>query len=172
LNKVQKKELIDELHVKFVSAKAAILTEYKGLTVAQITELRNELRKSQVEYKVVKNTLAIRAAAGTDKESLTGHLNGPTGLVLGFGDPVAPAKAIMEYAKKQEKLKVRVGVVEGQFADVDALKAIASLPSREELLSRMAGTFQAPASKMARLLNATVAQLGYALSALKEKKVS
>lgn len=170
MNKDQKKVLIDELHGKFVSAKAAILTEYKGLTVAQITELRNELRKSQVEYKVVKNTLAIRAAAGTDKESLTSHLNGPTGLVLGFGDPVAPAKAIMEYAKKQEKLKVRVGVVEGQFADMDALKAIASLPSREELLSRMAGTFQAPASKMARLLNATVAQLGYALSALKEKK--
>ncbi len=120
MNKVQKKELIDELHGKFVSAKAAILTEYKGLTVAQITELRNELRKSQVEYKVVKNTLAIRAAAGTDKESLTGHLNGPTGLVLGFGDPVAPAKAIIEFAKKQEKLKVRVGVVEGQFADFDA----------------------------------------------------
>ncbi len=170
MNKDQKKELIDELHGKFVGAKAAILTEYKGLTVAQITELRNELRKSQVEYKVVKNTLAIRAAAGTDKESLTGHLNGPTGLVLGFGDPVAPAKAIIEYAKKQEKLKVRVGVVEGQFADFEALKAIASLPSREELLSKMAGTFQAPASKMVRLLNATVARFGYALSALKEKK--
>ena len=170
MNKVEKKVLIDELHGKFQDAKAAILTEYKGLTVAEMTELRNELRKAQVEYKVVKNTLAIRAAAGTDKESLKEHLNGPTGLVLGFGDPVAPAKAIMEYAKKREKLKVRVGVVEGQFADVDALKAIAALPSREELLSRMAGTFQAPASKMARLLNATVARLGYALSSLKEKK--
>jgi large subunit ribosomal protein L10 len=170
LNKVEKQELIDELHGKFQTAKAAILTEYKGLTVAEITDLRNELRKSQVEYKVVKNTLAIRAAAGTDKESLTGHLNGPTGMVLGYGDPVAPAKAIIEYAKKREKLKVRVGVVEGQFVDVDALKAIASLPSRTEMLSKMAGTFQAPSSKMVRLLNATVARLGYALSALKEKK--
>lgn len=170
MNKEQKKELIDELHEKLMGAKAAILTEYKGLTVAEITELRNELRKNQLEYRVVKNTLAIRAAKGTAVEKLSSYLEGPTGWVLGFGDAVAPAKAVTEYAKKRQKLKVKIGLIEGQFADEGALKAIAALPSREALLSRMAAGFQAPASQMARLLNATVARLGFALTALKEKK--
>jgi large subunit ribosomal protein L10 len=170
LRKEQKQELIEELHGKLMDAKAAILTEYKGLTVAEITELRNELRKGQLEYRVVKNTLAIRAAKGTAAEALTGHLQGPTGWVLGFGDAVTPAKVVTEYAKKREKLKVKVGLIEGQLANEAALKSIAALPSREVLLSMMAAGFQAPASKMVRLLNATVARLGYALTALKEKK--
>jgi large subunit ribosomal protein L10 len=170
LKKEQKQELIDELHGRLKDAKAAILTEYKGLTVAEITELRNELRKDQLEYRVIKNTLAIRAAKGTAAEKLEAYLQGPTGWVLGFGDAVAPAKAVTDYAKKREKLKVKVGIIEGQVADAAALKAIASLPSREVLLSQMAAGFQAPASKMVRLLSATVARLGYALTALQEKK--
>ena len=170
MNKAQKQEEINELKAKFQAAKSAILTDYKGLSVAEITALRNELRKSQVEYRVVKNTLAIRASEGTSVEKLRDHLQGPTGLVLGFGDPVSAAKLVMEYARKQEKLKVRVGLVEGQVADAAALKAISMLPSREGLLSMMAAGFQAPASKLARLLNASVARLGYALTSLKDKK--
>jgi len=170
LKRDEKQGLIDELHQKLSNAKAAIITEYKGLTVAEITELRNELRKSQLEYRVVKNTLAIRASAGTAAEKLKDYLVGPTGLVLGYGDPVTPAKAVTEFAKKRDKLKIKFGVIEGQLADEKQLKAIASLPSREQLLSQMAASFQAPATQMARLLNATVARLGYALSALKEKK--
>ena len=170
MKKTEKQEQIDELHKKFEAAKATILTEYKGLTVAEMTELRNDLRKSQLEYRVVKNTLAIRAAKGTYAEKLTEYLQGPTGLVLGFGDPVAPAKVVTEFAKKREKLKVKVGIIEGALADEKQLKAISNLPSREQLLSQMAAGFQAPASKMARLLNATVARLGYALNALKEQK--
>ncbi|MHB8173978.1 MAG: 50S ribosomal protein L10 [Nitrospirota bacterium] len=170
MNKNEKQELIDELRVKFEAAKAAIVTEYKGLTVSEITEFRNELRKNQLEYRVVKNTLAIRAAAGTSAQKLSEYLQGPTGLVLGFGDPVAPAKAVTEFAKKRDKLKVKIGIIEGQLASANELKAIAALPSREQLLSQMAAGFQAPASKMVRLLNATVARLGYALAALKEQK--
>lgn len=170
MNKAQKKEVVRELNGKLATAKAAILTDFKGLTVSEISELRRELRKVGVEYRVVKNTLTKLAAAGTDAEKLNSHLQGPTGLVLGFDDPVAPAKALMDFAKKQQKLTVRVGLVEGAIADLDQLKAIAALPSRDELLSRMAAGFQAPASKMARLLNATVARLGYALTALKDKK--
>jgi len=170
LKKDEKQGLIDELHVKFESAKAAILTDYKGLTVAEVTELRNDLRKARLEYMVVKNTLAKRAAVGTEAEKLTAYFEGPTGLVLGFGDPVTPAKAVMDYAKKQDKLKIRVGIIEGTLADANALKAIAALPSREALLSQMAAGFQAPATKLARLLNATVARLGYALTALEAKK--
>jgi ribosomal protein L10 len=170
LKKDQKQVLIEELHGKFGKAKATIITEYKGLSVAEMTEFRNELRKNQLEYKVIKNTLAIRAAEGTEAAKLRDYLSGPTGLVIGYGDPVTPAKTVIEYAKKKDKLKVRYGVIEGQLADEAALRAIASLPSREQLLSRMAAGFQAPASQMVRLLNATVAQLGYALTALKDKK--
>jgi len=170
LNKAQKKEVIDELHGKFEKAKAAILTEFKGMTVAEITAFRNELRKSSLEYSVVKNTLAIRASAGTDAEKLKGYFEGPIGLVLGFADPVSPVKAVVEYSKKLDKLKVKVGLIEGQIAEASELKAIALLPGREELLSRMAAGFQAPATQMARLLSATVARMGYALTALKDKK--
>ncbi len=170
MNRTQKKEVVKELNGKLSTAKAAILTDFKGLTVAELGELRSELRKVGVEYRVVKNTLTKLAAAGTDAEKLGAHLQGPTGLVLGFDDPVAPAKAVMDFAKKQQKFTVKVGLVEGTLADIEQLKAIAALPSREDLLSKMAAGFQAPASKMARLLNATVARLGYALTALKDKK--
>jgi len=170
LKKEQKQELVKELHGKLETAKATILTDFKGLSVAEVTEFRNELRKAQLEYKVVKNTLAKRAAAGTAAEKLSSFMEGPTGMVIGFGDPVAPAKAVVDYAKKQDKLKVKVGVIEGTFADSAMLKAIASLPSREVLLSQMAAGFQAPASNMARLLYATVARMGYALKALEAKK--
>jgi len=172
LNKTQKQEVVNELNGKLSSAKAAILTDFKGMSVAEITEFRNELRKSGVEYRVVKNTLTKRAAAGTSAEQLDSYLNGPTGLVMGFDDPVAPARAVMAFAKKQQKLTVKVGLVEGTVASIDQLKAIAALPSKPELLSTMAAAFQAPASKMVRLLNATVAQLGYALTALKDKKTA
>ncbi|HEX9861166.1 MAG TPA: 50S ribosomal protein L10 [Nitrospirota bacterium] len=178
MNKEQKQEIVKELHDKFGSAKAAILTDFKGLTVAEVTEFRSELRKANIEYKVVKNTLAKLAASGTSAEKLGSHLNGPTGIVLGYEDPVAPAKAVMEFlkkmelAKKQDKFSVKVGIIEGSLASADQLKAIASLPSRVELLSNMAAGFQAPASKMARLLSATVARMGYALTALKDKKTA
>lgn len=170
MKKDEKQELVNELHGRLGLAKAAILTDFKGLTVAEVTELRNELRKAQLEYRVVKNTLAKRAAAGTEAALLNDYFEGPTGLVLGFGDPVTPAKVVMDYAKKQEKLKVKVGLIEGTLADANALKAIASLPSREALLSQMAAGFQAPATKMVRLLNATIARFGYALTALEAKK--
>lgn len=176
MNKTQKQDIVTELHDKFGAAKAAILTEFKGLSVAEITEFRRELRKVGVEYKVVKNTLAKRAAAGTPAEKLSSHLNGPSAIILGYSDPVAPAKAVMDFAKKLElakkldKFTVRVGIIEGSLANAEQLKAIASLPSRTELLSNMAAGFQAPATKMARLLSATVARMGYALTALKDKK--
>lgn len=149
-----------------------MITEYKGLTVAQITELRDSLRKAGVEYKVVKNTLAGIASSGTGMSPLAGHLKGTTGLAITTTDVAAMAKAVLEFSKKNEKLVVKGAVMDGAYYDQGKVKAIAELPSREVLLSMMAGTFQAPASKMARLLSATVARFGYALHALKDKKAA
>jgi len=132
--------------------------------------LRRLLKEAGAEYKVVKNTLINIAAKGTPFESAKDFFAGPTGITFGFDDPVAAAKKLLEFAQKNDKLKVKSGVIEGRFCSVDDIKAMAKLPSRNVLLSMMAGVFQAPASKLAGALNATVAQLGYALKSLENKR--
>ena len=149
-----------------------MLTGYKGMTVGEMTELRAEFRKDGLEYKVIKNTLARVATEGTPAEPVKEHITGPIGMALGYTDAAQVAKSAIEFAKKNEKFEVFGGVIEGLYCDAAAIKKIAGLPSREALLSMMAGAFGAPATKMAGLLNATVARLGYALSSLKDKKAA
>jgi large subunit ribosomal protein L10 len=172
LSRKQKAEAVETLKDKFSRAKGLVMTDYKGMTVEEITDLRVEFRKADVEYKVVKNTLARIAAEGTPAEAARDHFKGPIGLALSYTDAAQVAKSALEFSKKNDKLKVMGGIIEGTFCEAPALKRIADLPSREVLLSMMAGTFQAPATKMARLLNATVVRFAYALGALKEKKAS
>ena len=147
-----------------------MLTGYKGMDVAEMTELRESFRKAEVEYKVVKNTLARIATEGTPAELVREHIQGPIGMAMGYLDAAQVAKSAIEFARKNEKFEVLGGVIEGAYCDESALKKIAELPSREVLLSIMAGTFNAPATKMAQLLTATVTKLGYALNALKDQK--
>jgi large subunit ribosomal protein L10 len=147
-----------------------VFTEYKGLTVAQLAALRKNLKEAGAEYKVFKNTLVQIAAKGTPYESANKVLTGPTGLAFGYDDPVAAAKAVLEYAGKNDKFKVKSGVIDGTYYSTGEIKEISKLPSKKVLLSMMAGAFQAPASKLAAALNATVAQLAYALEAAKNKK--
>ncbi len=149
-----------------------MLTGYKGMDVAEMTELRNLFRKAEVEYKVVKNTLARIATEGTPAEPIREHIQGPIGMAMGYSDAAQVAKSAVEFAKKSEKFEILGGVIEGAYCDAPALKKIAELPSREVLLSIMAGTFNAPATKMAQLLTATVTKLGYALNALKDQKAA
>jgi large subunit ribosomal protein L10 len=149
-----------------------VLTDYKGLTVAELTEFRDGLRGNSVEYRVVKNTLARIAVGDTAAASLGESFKGPVGVAIGYDDPVTVAKSVLDYTKKNKKLSVTAGFVDGTLCDPDQLKKIAELPPREVLLSMMAGTLQAPAAKLARLLNATVARLGYALHALKDQKAA
>lgn len=149
-----------------------MFTEYKGLTVAEISELRKTLKEAGAEYKVAKNTLVNIAAKGTPVEAAKDSFVGPTGIAFGFDDPIAATKKILEYAGKNDKLKVKTGVVDGRLFSQDELKALAKLPPKNVLLSMMAGAFQAPTTKLAGLLNATVTQLAYALNALKEKKTA
>ena len=156
----------------FSEAKGLVLTEYKGLSVAEITELRDTFRKDNVGYKVIKNTLASIAAEGTPAEPVRDHFKGPIGIATSSEDAAQVAKSTIGFAKANEKFKVLGGVIEGSYYEFAALKTIAALPTREVLLSTMAGTFQAPAGKMAQLLSATVTKFAYALTALNEKKAA
>lgn len=147
-----------------------VLTDYKGLTVEEMTEMRNAFRASGVEYRVVKNTLARIAADKTPASAARDSFIGPVGLAMGYDDAVVVAKSVLDYAKKNDKLKVTCGLMDGAFYDEGQLRKVAALPSREVLLSMMAGVMQAPSAKLARLLGATVARFAYALEAHKGKK--
>lgn len=149
-----------------------MLTEYKGLTAGEVADLRNSLRKSGIEYRVVKNTLAAIASADTPANAARERFAGPVAVALGYDDAASVAKGVLDFAAKNDKLKVTCGVVDGVFCDEGRLKRIATLPPREVLLGMLAGTLQAPTAKLARVLSATVARFGYALHALKEKKAA
>lgn len=169
MNKQEKKETIDELHEKFSRAKTAVITGYTGINVEQITELRSKLRKSQVEYRVVKNTLARRAVQGTGLEPLKDYFVGPVGIALGFDDVVAPAKVLFEFNKTQEKLQLKIGVLDGKLLQQADIKALATLPSLNSLRGKIIGLLQAPASRMVGVLAAPGGQIARVLKAKAEK---
>jgi len=138
-----------------------------------MANFRVSLRKSGLDFKVVKNTLARQAVAGTAAEPLRDSLTGQVGVALGYDDPVALAKSVFDFAKARDgKFSVRAGVIEGKACDATTLKSVATLPSREVLLGQMAGTFQAPTQKLAGLLANTVNRFAFALHALKEQKAA
>lgn len=166
----QKKEVVSGLAEKIKAAKSIVFADYRGLTVEQDTELRSALRKAGVDYKVVKNTLTRFAANQNGLEGLDSYLNGPTAMAVSETDPVAPAKVLAEYAKKYEKLELKAGVVEGRIIDVDGVKALAELPSREVLIAKVLGGFNAPISGFVNVLNANIRGLVVALNAIAEKK--
>lgn len=142
------------------------------MTVAEMSDLRRLLRGGGVEYRVVKNTLARVASVDTPVSVARAVFKGPVAIAIGYKDPVATAKKVIEFSKKNEKLKLNGGVIEGKLYSVNEVRAIADLPPREVLLSMVAGVFQAPLSKMAAALSATVSSFAHAMSALKTKKES
>lgn len=148
------------------------MTDYKGMTVAELSELRRLLRGGGVDYQVVKNTLARVASQDTAFSVAKDAFRGPVGIAIGYEDSVMTAKKVIEFSRKNEKLKLSGGVIDGKLYNMSEVKAIAELPSRDVLLSIMAGAFQAPLSKMAAALAATVGSFAYAMTALKTKKES
>lgn len=170
LNREEKKEAVAALKGRFLNAKAVVLTGYKGLTVEEISEARRKFREVNVEYRVVKNTLAKIASDDTQVAVARDQFEGPIGIAVGYDDPVVVAKSALAYSKINEKFQVKCGVIEGSFFKDHELKKLAILPSRDVLLSMIAGAFSAPASKLAAGLSATVTRFGYALGALKAKK--
>lgn len=168
----QKQEVVKEISDKMKNAKAMVLADYRGLTVEQDTELRSALRKAGVEYRVVKNTLTRFAAKENNLEGLTPYLSGPTAIALSNTDPVAPAKVLMEYSKKYEKLELKVGVVEGKIIDLNGIKALAELPPKEVLIARALGGIKSPLAGLVNVLNGNIRGLVVALNAIAEKKAA
>lgn len=168
----EKQQIVKELTDKIRSSKTMVFADYRGLTVEQDTELRNALRKAGVDYKVVKNTLTRFAAKENGLEGLDPFLNGPTAMAAHDTDPVAPAKILAEYAKKYEKLELKVGVVEGKIIDVDGIKSLAELPPREVLIAQVLGGFNAPISGFVNVLNGNIRGLVVALNAIVEQKAN
>ncbi len=140
------------------------------MTVAELTDLRRLLKKSSLDYGVVKNTLAKIAAKDTGVAAAEGMFKGPVGVAIGYDDPVLVVKKVLEFTKTNEKLRVTGAVIEGKLCEPAEVKEIAELPSREVLLSMMAGVFQAATTKMAGALSATVSSFAYAMQALEKKK--
>jgi len=168
--KVAKAEKVVALHAKFVDVKAAILADYSGLNVQQMAELRSQLREAMVELHVVKNTLARRAVEDTGFVPLADHFVGPTSVAFSQYDAVAMAKALTEYAKRELKLSVRVGFVEGQVLSPAQITALAELPPREALLGRMLASMQSPLAGLIGVLQGVLRQLVYVLQAVKDAK--
>lgn len=147
-----KKVKVEEIREKFSSAKSAILVDYRGLTVQEATDLRNKFREAGVEYKVYKNNLMKLAIKESSFEGLTADLAGPSAIAFGYEDPVTPAKIVKDFAKEHKNLELKAGVVEGEYYDNAKIIEIADIPSREVLLSRLVGSFQAPMSNFAYLV--------------------
>ncbi|HHT87794.1 MAG TPA: 50S ribosomal protein L10 [Clostridiales bacterium] len=147
-----KQPIIEEIKGYAQNAKAVVLVDYRGLTVAEDTELRRKLRESGVVYKVYKNTYLNFAFKGTEFEELSKDLQGPTAVAFGIDDATAPARIINDMIKKMPKLEFKSGVVEGTYYDSKRIQVIATIPSREVLISRLLGSIQAPIANLARVL--------------------
>ncbi|AMO87327.1 50S ribosomal protein L10 [Solibacillus sp. FSL W7-1472] len=153
-----KKVQVQEIADKFSAAGSIVVVDYRGLTVAQVTELRKQLREAGVEFKVYKNTLTRRAAEAAGLEGINEFLTGPNAIAFSNEDVVAPAKIINEFAKKNEALEIKAGIIEGTVASVEDVKALAELPSREGLLSMLLSVLQAPVRNFALATKAVAEQ--------------
>lgn len=160
-----KAPIVQEISDSIKDAQSVVIVDYRGLTVAEDTQLRKQLREAGVTYKVYKNTFMNFAFKGTDFESLSGVLEGPNAIAISTTDATAPARVLAEFAKKAPKLEIKAGVVEGNFYDAEGMKAISSIPSREVLLSKLLGSIQSPIANFARVIKQIAEQGGEAAPA-------
>lgn len=149
----QKKQVVNEIREKLSKAQSVVLVDYRGLTVEHVTDLRNKYRAAGVECKVYKNTLMRFAFNELGIKELDEHLNGPSAIAISYDDIVAGAKVTNEFAKTNDKLKIKAGVAEGKILDVNAVKALAEIPSRDVLLGQLAGVLQANIKNLAYMLS-------------------
>ena len=148
-----KQPIVDEIKAQLDGAKSMVVVDYRGISVADVTELRKQCREAGVVYKVYKNTMVKRAVEGTEFEGVVKDLEGTNAFAISKDDATAPARILAKFAKTAPALEIKAGVVEGTFYDANGMKAIASVPSREELLSKLLGSLQSPITNLARVLN-------------------
>lgn len=147
-----KQPVVEEIKAQLDGAVAMVVVDYRGLTVEQDTKLRKELRDAGIVYKVYKNTMVNFAVQGTQFEAIAKNLEGPTAVAIAKEDATAPARIICKFAKTAEALEVKAGVVDGEYYDADGIKALSTIPSREELLSKLLGSIQSPITNFARVI--------------------
>jgi len=165
----EKKQLVEEIKAKINAAGSVVLVDYKGLTVFQDTELRKALREANVEYRVLKNRLVQKAFNELGYSDFDEALNGPTAVAFANGDPVAPAKILLESVDKYKKMTIKCGMVDGSYINLDGVKELATLPPKEVLIAKLLGTLSAPATGLVRVLNETIAGLARVLNQIAEK---
>lgn len=166
----EKVAMVKEIQERLSSAQGAVLADYRGINAGDMTELRKQLREAGVEFKVLKNTLAIRAAQELELNDLIPFLTGPTAFAFGYEDPVAPAKILGEFAKKNKALEIKGGIVEGSVIGPEGVAELADLPSREVLLSMVLRGMQGPISGLVNVLHGNIRNLVYALEAVRKQK--
>lgn len=172
MNRSEKAQEVENLKKQFSNSVVTILANYNGLSVSALTELRGKLREKSSSLKVVKNRLAKIALKDTSAEGLASHFVGTTAVVTSENDPAGPAKVLIDFAKDNEKLQIKHGFLDGKQLDFNAIKALASLPSKEELIAKMLGSMQAPATNLVSVLVQIPRQLVNVLSAVKDQKQS
>jgi large subunit ribosomal protein L10 len=165
-----KQQIAEDLHNRFAKSAIIVLTDYKGLDVGAMNDLRRKLREADIEYQVVKNTLLVRAAEDTGVAAIKDHFKGPSAVALSYDDPVAPAKVLTQFAKDNDKLEIKVGVMNGKVLDVQAIKALATLPSREVLLAQFLSALNAVPTSFVRVIAEIPRSLLNVLSAIKDQK--
>jgi large subunit ribosomal protein L10 len=170
LNKAQKEQVVAVLHEKLQRASAAILTDFKGMSVAEMTALRDALAAEQLEYQVVKNTLMRIAGKGTNASLLEPAIKDTCAVVIGYGDPSIAAKVIKKFCKTSEKLKIKAGVLGQRFLDVDQVGALAELPPRKELLAKLLGTLNAVPTSLVTVLSGVPRAFVGVLAAIQRKR--
>ena len=164
-----KTSVVEGVKEKMQAAQSMVLIDYRGLTVAEVTDLRNRCRKEGVEYAVIKNTMIRKAAEELGIEGLEPMLHGPTAVAFGMTDAVAPAKVLVNFIKDVKKTEIKCGVMEGKVLDVKGVEALAELPPKEVLIAKMMGSLNAPITNFVGVLSATLRSLVYAIEAVRKQ---
>jgi large subunit ribosomal protein L10 len=166
----EKKQIVEDLHGRFAKSSLVVLTDFKGLDVAAVSDLRRKLKQAGVEYKVAKNTLMARASEDTPVAVLKDLFLGPGAVAISYQDPVAPAKILTKFADDSKKLEIRAAVLNGKLIDLDGVKALAALPSREVLLGQLLAVMAAVPTSVVRVLAEVPRSLLNVLNAVKDQK--
>jgi len=172
LDRTDKAKVVEEVQESFKKANATFIAEYQGIKAMDMNEFRKILRDASMEFRVIRNTLARRAVQGTPVETITGQLKGPTAIAFSYKDAAAAAKALVQFAKDQPKLKIKAGTLGAKVISADEIKGLAELPSREVLLAMMLGSMKSPMSGIVGVLSGVPRKLLYALNAVKDSKAA